>query len=295
MKRPSFQFYPGDWLKDPALRSCSPAARGVWIDLVCLLHEMPQRGVFRNGKESPWSAKKCAQLVIGARSAHVTELVSKGVLAVARSDGALYSKRMVRDELKRRHRQQAGQKGGWQKASNRLAKGKQNPSSRARPSSSSSSSTSTSVSTDKQTAPVLVAEAASEEEPRRKQTKGSEAFEAWWDQYPKAGKASKKKAWDVWRKDGLETAATEIMAGLAEWHKSERWLDGKIVNAKQWLDEERWLNPPPAPTPGGNGRADPNTIVGRNSTLNKARRQPQDEYKSIKLVPDPPAEGAASA
>ena len=28
------QWYPGDWLKDPAVRMCSPAARGVWFDLL---------------------------------------------------------------------------------------------------------------------------------------------------------------------------------------------------------------------------------------------------------------------
>lgn len=49
-KKPSFQFYPGDWLKDTALRLCSPAARGIWMDMLCLLHECPQRGVFRSKK-----------------------------------------------------------------------------------------------------------------------------------------------------------------------------------------------------------------------------------------------------
>lgn len=33
--KPAFQFYPGDWLKDPALRMCSPATRGIWVDLLC--------------------------------------------------------------------------------------------------------------------------------------------------------------------------------------------------------------------------------------------------------------------
>jgi hypothetical protein len=37
--RPAFQFYPGDWRKDPCLRMCSPATRGIWIDLLCMIHE----------------------------------------------------------------------------------------------------------------------------------------------------------------------------------------------------------------------------------------------------------------
>jgi hypothetical protein len=44
MKLPSFQFYPGDWMKDPALRSVSLEARGLWIDMLCLLFESGRRG-----------------------------------------------------------------------------------------------------------------------------------------------------------------------------------------------------------------------------------------------------------
>ena len=44
---PSFQFYPADWRNDLALRACSPAARGVWMDIICLLHTADEYGVFR--------------------------------------------------------------------------------------------------------------------------------------------------------------------------------------------------------------------------------------------------------
>lgn len=43
-KKPSFQFYPGDWMKDPKLSMCQPASRGVWIDLMCAMHENEQSG-----------------------------------------------------------------------------------------------------------------------------------------------------------------------------------------------------------------------------------------------------------
>ena len=39
MKRPAFQFYPGDWLHDTAVRACSLAARGLWIDMLSLMHQ----------------------------------------------------------------------------------------------------------------------------------------------------------------------------------------------------------------------------------------------------------------
>jgi hypothetical protein len=47
MKRPSFQFYPGDWRMDGNLRRCSHAARGAWMDILCVLHESEEYGVYR--------------------------------------------------------------------------------------------------------------------------------------------------------------------------------------------------------------------------------------------------------
>jgi hypothetical protein len=41
---PAFQFYTGDWLKSPELTSCSAATRGIWIDLLCRIHELDKDG-----------------------------------------------------------------------------------------------------------------------------------------------------------------------------------------------------------------------------------------------------------
>ena len=43
-KSPSFQFYPADWLKDPALQMCSAVTKGIWIDLLCHMWEAHTRG-----------------------------------------------------------------------------------------------------------------------------------------------------------------------------------------------------------------------------------------------------------
>ena len=42
-----FKFYPVDWRADPGLRVCSLAARGVWIDILCALHDSDEYGVAR--------------------------------------------------------------------------------------------------------------------------------------------------------------------------------------------------------------------------------------------------------
>jgi hypothetical protein len=39
MNRPSLQFYPADWMANRNLRRCSLAARGAWMDVLCVLHD----------------------------------------------------------------------------------------------------------------------------------------------------------------------------------------------------------------------------------------------------------------
>lgn len=98
-KLPAFQFYPGDWLKDPPLRRCSAAARGVWIDMLCLMFECEERGVLASYGEA-WSDRDIAASISGDTSANlacIQELLRKGV-ASRNAAGAIYSRRMIRDE-----------------------------------------------------------------------------------------------------------------------------------------------------------------------------------------------------
>lgn len=89
-------------MKDPNLRRCSHAARGVWVDMLCLMFECSPRGVLITGS-SPWSRDDVAAAVGGnvdvARGC-VDELVAKGVCGV-REDGALFNRRMMRDDAAR--------------------------------------------------------------------------------------------------------------------------------------------------------------------------------------------------
>lgn len=73
MKRPSFQFYPGDWQSNSNLRRCTHAEKGVWLDALCLMHDQPEYGVLR------WPLKEIAQ-ASGARLQDLKSLVTKGVL-----------------------------------------------------------------------------------------------------------------------------------------------------------------------------------------------------------------------
>jgi uncharacterized protein YdaU (DUF1376 family) len=45
MKYPYMEFFTGDWLRDPAVGMLSPAARGIWVDLMCAMHQDDRSGV----------------------------------------------------------------------------------------------------------------------------------------------------------------------------------------------------------------------------------------------------------
>ncbi len=113
MKRPSFQFYPGDWMRDTALRSCSVGARGLWMDMICLMHEGTPYGYLKVNHKVILSANLAR--MVGA-TLHDTEgwldeLRAAGVFSENDSDG-IHSRRMIRDEDVRMRRAEGGVKGG---------------------------------------------------------------------------------------------------------------------------------------------------------------------------------------
>jgi hypothetical protein len=110
--RPWLKFYPGDWRSDPALRMCSLAARGLWIDMLCLMHEADPRGsLLVNGK--PVKQPQLASLVgVSVRevTACLNELEAAGVFS--RDNDAVYSRRMRRDTDKAEQDKANGKGGG---------------------------------------------------------------------------------------------------------------------------------------------------------------------------------------
>lgn len=112
MKRPAFQFYPSDWRKDMALQSCSVAARGLWIDMMCIAHECDPYGHLTvNGKPmTPAQVGRHTGLTQRDCERLLAELAEAGVSSMT-SDGAIYSRRMVRDEDLRNRRAEGGKAG----------------------------------------------------------------------------------------------------------------------------------------------------------------------------------------
>lgn len=144
MKRPSFQFYPGDWLNDAALRLCSVPARGLWIDMLCLMHQGSEYGYLKVNHKVILPSNLAH--ILGATLPEVEgwlgELESAGVFSKDAED-CIFSRRMIRDEEIRKSRASGGYLGG-----NPVLTGKQKvnlkPNLPPTPSSSSSSSSSSS-------------------------------------------------------------------------------------------------------------------------------------------------------
>lgn len=113
MKRPSFQFYPSDWLRDTALRTCSVSARGLWMDMLCFMHEGNPYGVLKVGNKVILPANLA--VMVGATLPEVEgwldELESAGVFDRG-DDGEIMSRRMIRDESLRNKRAAGGKLGG---------------------------------------------------------------------------------------------------------------------------------------------------------------------------------------
>jgi hypothetical protein len=113
MKRPASQYYWGNWLADTALQSCSLAARGLWHEMNCHMHQSEPYGhLYVNGK--PVSAEKLANLCrISANTCRklLSELEDAGVFS-RDENSAIFSRRMVRDEAAREKAAEAGRANG---------------------------------------------------------------------------------------------------------------------------------------------------------------------------------------
>jgi len=114
-RRPSFQYYPRDWMSCPELRACSAAARGLWADMLCLMHEGGPYGYLTMRTKEGWKDIEppiLARLVGESKPSVIrwlAELETAGVFS--RDDqGRIFSRRMIRDESVRQKRADGGAK-----------------------------------------------------------------------------------------------------------------------------------------------------------------------------------------
>ena len=216
MKRPSFQFYPSDWLRDTALRTCSVSARGLWIDMICYMHEGTPYGYLKVNDKVILPSNLAA--MCGATLENVEgwlkELETAGVFK-RDENGVIHSKRMIRDEEIRNSRASGGKLGGNPallkvgKVNHKVQnKDKPNPT----PSSSSSSSSSSSLETIK---PL------------------SNKFDEFWSTWPSSTrKVGKMACFKKWEARKLDSIGDRIIAHVKSDRKSTRLNSSHVSESR---------------------------------------------------------------
>jgi hypothetical protein len=138
-KQPWRKWYPQDWRADAPLRMCSYAARGLWADILTLMHESNEVGFLLVEGVAPTprqlvgllggSEKEITKLLAELAAAKVFSVVGgkmpddvRALIPPDIEEGVILSRRMVRDEAKATKDRENGKGGG-----NPRLKGGDNP------------------------------------------------------------------------------------------------------------------------------------------------------------------------
>jgi hypothetical protein len=113
MSDPWMKWYPADWRSDPRLRMCSLAARGLWQEMLCVMHEATPRGFLLVNGNAPTDRQLAGLAGCSAREVVklLAELEAAGVFS--RDEvGVVFSRRMVKDEERASRDRANGRQGG---------------------------------------------------------------------------------------------------------------------------------------------------------------------------------------
>jgi hypothetical protein len=252
-KRPSYQWYPGDWRRDSALQACSFMARAIWRELLDIMHDGEPRGYLAAGGRAI-EPLELSRMIGGGLSSRkigraLSELRSRNVYSMT-EDGIIFSRRMVRDEAIIQARIRGGRD-----AEQPNRKG---------PSTAPSPLPSTSPSTPPLGAPLpqppavcsLQSASAAARTELPAPTALDVCFGSFWSVYPrKVAKGAARKAWD--RLKPPAALVDRMLAAIARQLKSDQWQrDGGqfIPHPATWLNQSRWEDEPDNNGRGASGR-----------------------------------------
>lgn len=237
--KPWFPFFPSDWRADSALRLCSPGARLLWLEMLCLMHEAEPRGhMLVNGKRTTVaqtarlagiSEPECAEWTL--------ELEEAGVFSRTDED-VIFSRKMVRDSKKS------------QEQSDRVSK---------RWSGNNDRNTPGNTETHTGSIPHIPNPEPEPKERGKPLSAREEDFALFWAAYPK--KVGKPQAASAFAKAMKRSNIRAVLAGLERAKASRAWSkDGGqyIPHPTTWLNRDGWADegPEEAPTPPGTRRLD---------------------------------------
>lgn len=134
MSAPWMKFYPRDWRGDQALRAVSIAARGLWMECICIMHEArPYGHLVLNGQ--PIETDVLARMTgapVDEVSALLAELRQAGVLSVT-GKGVVFSRRMTKDQARSQKGRKAVEKRWRQEPDKQAISGEPNRSANSIP------------------------------------------------------------------------------------------------------------------------------------------------------------------
>ena len=112
-QQPWLKWYPADWRAHTKLKMCSLSARGLWVEMLGVMHEAEPYGHLLIDGTKPSLGDLAA--IIGRPvkevAAAYAELQHKGVFSLT-DDGTPYSRKMVRDKAKADENRSNGHDGG---------------------------------------------------------------------------------------------------------------------------------------------------------------------------------------
>lgn len=113
MTDPWLKFFPTDWRSDPKLRMCGLSARGLWIEMIALMHEATPYGHLLVSGLAPTDTQLA--VLVGASPDQIPvlrgELEAAGVFSRTK-EGVIYSRRMTRVAKKSAIARKNGKNGG---------------------------------------------------------------------------------------------------------------------------------------------------------------------------------------
>lgn len=111
-KTPYINLFVNDWLADAALRVCSLEARGLWIDMLCMMRQSDRPGFLMTGSKQTTDAQLARAVGVSEDDVFhlLTELEESGVFSRDES-GTIFCRRMVRECRLSDQRAEAGRLG----------------------------------------------------------------------------------------------------------------------------------------------------------------------------------------
>ena len=115
MKNTTIKIDARDWTGDPRIRMLSLAARGLWLECLCLMRTAPRTGYLETTAGTPFSDGALARIAC-AQEADITalrrELADNAIPSVEEGTGVWYCRRMAAEAARSEKCSAAGRKGG---------------------------------------------------------------------------------------------------------------------------------------------------------------------------------------